>query len=102
VVWKNKWQLRRIQSVQRATSHHIRFDLFYSFVSFFIIAFTAGYITYLAVEGKTLMYFDVSKYGWGWIIVSFFIILFIDDMFFYWSHRAIHHHFSDRCTSLLL
>lgn len=91
VIWKSKWQLRRIQSVQRATSHHIRFDLFYSFVSFFIIAFTAGYITYLAVEGKTLMYFDASKYGWGWIIVSFFIILFLDDMFFYWAHRAIHH-----------
>ncbi len=91
VIWKKQWQSRRIQSVQRAGAHHIRHDLFYSFVSFVLIAVISGYVLYLMYQGKTLVYLDASKYGWGWIIASFCIILFIDDMFFYWAHRIIHH-----------
>jgi sterol desaturase/sphingolipid hydroxylase (fatty acid hydroxylase superfamily) len=47
-------------------------------------------ILYLDSKGYTQVYFDISEYGYLWLGLSFFIVLFLDDMFFYWSHRAMH------------
>lgn len=91
VIWKKRFQPIRIQEVGRATTHHFKHDLWHSFRTFLIFAGMDVVLVYLQSKGYTMMYYEVGKYGWVWIFVSFALLLFINDAFFYWSHRAMHH-----------
>ena len=91
VIWKKYWQPRRIQVVQRATPHHFKHDLAFSFSSFFVFAVMDVFLLYLEHKGYTQLYFKVDQYGWPWIFISLALVLFVDDAFFYWTHRAMHH-----------
>jgi sterol desaturase/sphingolipid hydroxylase (fatty acid hydroxylase superfamily) len=50
-----------------------------------------GTVYYLDNLGDTLVYWELQDYGWIWLLLSLPIVLFLDDSFFYWSHRAMHH-----------
>lgn len=91
IVGKNYFKKIRIQETERANLHHFKHDLGFSASSFLVFAIMDVCLLYLESKGYTLLYFDVNEYGYLWLIASFFIVLFIDDMFFYWSHRAMHH-----------
>ena len=91
VVWKKQFKSIRIQEVERATSHHFKHDVLHSFSSLFIFAFLDVVLFYLYEQGYTQLYLDINQYGWAWAIISLAIFLFINDAFFYWSHRAMHH-----------
>ena len=39
----------------------------------------------------SLIYGDVSEYGWLWFVASVVVVLVIHDAYFYWAHRAMHH-----------
>ncbi|MFN7119527.1 MAG: sterol desaturase family protein [Saprospiraceae bacterium] len=91
IIWKKKFQPIRIQEVKRATSHHFTHDLTHSFSTFIVFAIMDVVLIYLQSKGFTLMYYDVQQYGWWWIFISFALLLFLNDTFFYWSHRAMHH-----------
>lgn len=91
VIWKKKFQPIRIQEVERATAHHFRHDLVHSVSTFIVFAVMDVILVYLQSKGYALLYYDVNQYGWPWIFISFFLLLFLNDAFFYWSHRAMHH-----------
>ena len=80
----------RIQETERAKLHHFKHDLGFSASTFLIFAIMDVCILYLDSKGYTQVYFDSNEYGYLWLGLSFFIVLFLDDMFFYWSHRAMH------------
>jgi ring-1,2-phenylacetyl-CoA epoxidase subunit PaaE len=90
IVGKKYFKKIRIQETERAKLHHFKHDLGFSVSTFLIFAIIDVCILYLESKGYTLVYFDISDYGYLWLGLSFFIVLFIDDMFFYWSHRAMH------------
>jgi sterol desaturase/sphingolipid hydroxylase (fatty acid hydroxylase superfamily) len=58
-----------------------------------IVVFTLVSIGILAVAGKSqrLFYANVSDYGWVYLIVSVPIMMVIQDTYFYWTHRLMHH-----------
>ena len=91
IVGKNYFKKIRIQETQRANLHHFKHDLKFSASSFLVFAIMDVCLLYLESKGYTQLYFDINKYGYLWLGLSSFIVLFIDDMFFYWSHRAMHH-----------
>ena len=91
IVGKKHFKQIRIQETERANLHHFKHDLGFSASTFLIFAIMDVCLLYLESKGYTFIYFDITDYGYLWLIVSFFIVLFIDDMFFYWSHRAMHH-----------
>lgn len=91
IVGKNYFKKIRIQETERANIHHFKHDLGFSASTFLVFALMDVCFLYLESMGYTFIYFDIADYGYWWLIVSFFIVLFIDDMFFYWSHRAMHH-----------
>jgi len=91
IIWKKKLKPIRIQEVERATTHHFKHDVLHSASTFFVFAIMDVVLLYLESKGYTLLYLDVNQYGWTWILVSFALLLFINDTFFYWSHRAMHH-----------
>jgi lathosterol oxidase len=43
------------------------------------------------VRGYSLLYSDISTYGWTWFIVSFFLYMTFNDVAIYWIHRLEHH-----------
>ncbi len=90
ILGKKYFKKIRIQETERAKLHHFKHDLGFSVSTFLIFAIIDVCILYLESKGYTLVYFDISDYGYLWLGLSFFIVLFIDDMFFYWSHRAMH------------
>jgi sterol desaturase/sphingolipid hydroxylase (fatty acid hydroxylase superfamily) len=90
IVGKKYFKKIRIQETERASLHHFKHDLGFSASTFLVFAIMDVCLLYLESKGYTQLYFDITDYGYLWIGVSFFIVLFIDDMFFYWSHRAMH------------
>ncbi|MDX1905436.1 MAG: sterol desaturase family protein [Bacteroidia bacterium] len=91
VIWKKTFQRIRIQETQQASGHHFRHDLLHSVPTIGIFALMDMTLLYLDARGYTHLYQDVGQYGWGWLILSFVIALLLNDTFFYWSHRAMHH-----------
>ncbi|CAN1525133.1 HCP oxidoreductase, NADH-dependent [Spirosomataceae bacterium] len=90
IVGKKYFKKIRIQETQRANLHHYKHDLRFSGSTFLVFAIMDVCLLYLDDKGYTQIYFDISDYGYLWLGLSFAIVLFIDDMFFYWSHRAMH------------
>jgi sterol desaturase/sphingolipid hydroxylase (fatty acid hydroxylase superfamily) len=90
ILGKKYFKKIRIQENQRAKLHHFKQDLSYSVSTLLIFAIFDICILYFDSKGYTKVYFDISQYGYLWLGLSFFLVLFLDDMFFYWSHRAMH------------
>ena len=90
IIGRKYFKKIRIQETERATLHHFKHDLGFSAITFLIFAIMDVCFLYLESKGYTRIYFDINEYGYLWLGLSFFIVLFIDDMFFYWSHRAMH------------
>lgn len=90
IVGKKYFKKIRIQETERANVNHFKHDLGFSASTFLVFAIMDVFLLYSESKGYTKLYFDISDYGYVWLGVSFFLMLFIDDMFFYWSHRAMH------------
>lgn len=90
IIGKKYFKKIRIQETERANLHHFKHDLGFSASTFLVFAIMDVCFLYLESKGYTQIYLDINEYGYLWLGISFFIALFIDDMFFYWSHRAMH------------
>lgn len=91
VLYAQKLSNLRIQIKRISTIKYIKHDFLYSLQS---IAISSILITFLFAaysKDKTQIYSSSSSYPYLYTIISVFIVLFIDDTFFYWSHRLMHH-----------
>lgn len=43
------------------------------------------------VRGYSLLYSDVSEYGWAWLAISTVLYMAFNDIAIYWIHRLEHH-----------
>jgi len=69
----------------------IRTEIFYSFTTMIIFALVALLIFKLHWNGYALIYLDINKYGIPYFIFSTFLFMIIHDLYFYISHRMMHH-----------
>ena len=72
-------------------SNIIRTEIFYSFITMIIFALVALLIFKLNWSGYTLIYLNIGKYGVPYFIFSTFIFMVIHDLYFYITHRVMHH-----------
>lgn len=56
-----------------------------------VFAFMGVGIYFLREAGYTQLYMDINTYGWIYFIGSFFLLTFLHDTYFYWTHRLMHH-----------
>lgn len=94
LVWKlfkNKLQNKRIQLNERADIKQIKSELKNAIFIFQNAAFSSSLILYLNSLGHNKIYNNFADYNLFWAIASFFIIWVIDDAWFYWMHRLLHH-----------
>lgn len=89
IIWKffPKWaKSRSIQNKKYIRLDLIR-DLNYSILFFFIISF----VNAIPFISKHKLYSDSSLYGGrAWIILSFLLLVFIHDAYFFWTHYLLH------------
>jgi ring-1,2-phenylacetyl-CoA epoxidase subunit PaaE len=90
IIGKSYFQKIRIQEKARANWQNFLHDFGFSITSFMVFAVMDVAIIFLSSKGYGNLYFEVNKYGLTWLFFSFFFILFIDDTWFYWTHRAMH------------
>ncbi len=90
-LFKKKFQAIRIQEMPRATTHHFQHDLKHTVQTLLIFAVMDVTLLYLQSKGYTFLYNNIEQYGWTYLVISFTVVLFLHDAFFYWTHRAMHH-----------
>ena len=88
---KNKIKNLRIQFNQRADARQIKQEIINA-----IFASVAGgaiscIVYYLSTKGCTKVYKDIDDYPTFFAYAGFFVLLIVDDTWFYWTHRLMHH-----------
>lgn len=69
----------------------IRHDVLFSLASSAIFAICASIMTTVYTLGYTRLYLDPFSYGWWYIGFSLCLVLFLQDTYFYFTHRLAHH-----------
>ena len=69
----------------------IRYEMRLSILSSWIYALPAAVVMAAWKAGYTQIYTDVNQYGIVWLIGSGLIYLIIQDTYYYWLHRLMHH-----------
>jgi lathosterol oxidase len=89
-IWKRQaWFHLKIQQKYPEWKQHRR-DIAYSVCSGLIFG-TLGVCIFLArQQGYTLIYTEIEKYGLAYLFFSVFLLIFIHDTYFYWTHRLMH------------
>ncbi len=94
LVWKRfkkRLEHRRIPMKSRVDAAQIKHELKYSVSSLLVGAAFASGIMVLTLNGHTKIYTDLSGHSPVAVVASFFLILALDDAWFYFVHRALHH-----------
>ncbi|MFE4104724.1 sterol desaturase family protein [Almyronema epifaneia] len=80
------------QTISRSQRWHlIRQDIALSVSSAFVFALLAALIMIAYKAGSTRLYSSIDQYGWGYLALSFGAILVLQDTYFYFTHRILHH-----------
>lgn len=81
----------RIIQKKRPKVSQMWMEFRYSVSTAFIFAIVGTGILVLTKAGYTKIYTDIAEYGWSWMVISFVLMLFFHDTYFYWAHRFMHH-----------
>lgn len=80
----------RIQKHRRPTSEQIRREVRLSLVTILIFAVLSTGLFELYMAGKTSLYRPLNAYPLWYAPLSFILCLFLQDTYFYWTHRFMH------------
>ncbi|MFY7786284.1 MAG: sterol desaturase family protein [Thermoflexibacteraceae bacterium] len=90
-VWKRKELFYRKIQQKYPTQEHFRREIKYSVISAVIFGCLGTLVFWAKKQGYTLLYTSVSEYGWAYLVFTIFLLIFIHDTYFYWTHRLMHH-----------
>lgn len=91
VVFKKRLQTWRIQLKERVNAKQIKSELINSIYTLLVSTSFVLFIYYLKSMGLTKIYTDINEYPKIYAYAGFFVFLFLDDTWFYWIHRLLHH-----------
>lgn len=80
---------RKIQ-LRLATRKQIRNEIANSLSSTIVFGLFLVLIFSLRKNGYTLIYSELDKYGYLYLVVSLVVMIFLHDAYFYWMHRLLH------------
>jgi lathosterol oxidase len=93
VLWK--WAFPRMQSrflyKKPANKKDLRREIGFSVLSTLVFLVPTSLRFALLPFGVGKLYFSIGERGWAWYILSFFVVFFFHDTYFYWTHRLMHH-----------
>jgi Delta7-sterol 5-desaturase len=94
VFWKllaRRLRAWRIQLEQRADTAQVRREIRNAFIAAVPSALLSCVMIYLATHGFTKIYFNVFDHHILVGLAGFPLLLLLNDAWFYWVHRALHH-----------
>jgi Delta7-sterol 5-desaturase len=94
------WVWRRTQKVTIGPSQYLS-EIRWSVVTSFVFAVVGAVLFFAWRAGLTGVYLEWSKYGTIYAVLSFFLLLFVHDTYFYWVHRLMHRPFWFRRIHLI-
>jgi sterol desaturase/sphingolipid hydroxylase (fatty acid hydroxylase superfamily) len=90
-VWKRKRFLyRKIQNRFPKNADYLR-EIGYSALTSVIFGATAFICLGTPLRQYTQFYTDINQYSMGWFWLSIVIAILLNDTYFYWIHRMMHH-----------
>ncbi|HTL09470.1 MAG TPA: sterol desaturase family protein [Chitinophagaceae bacterium] len=84
-----KWKERKL-SRKPYPAGQLKKEIKWSTLSSFIFALAAALAWWLWQSGNTLVYTDITRYGWWYLPVSLLLSMFIQETYYYWLHRLMH------------
>lgn len=94
LVWKRfaeRLKNWRIQVMQRADAAQLKAELKNGALVLAVGALFSSVVIYLSSQGYTKIYTNFSQHSPVVAIGGFFLMWLIDDAWFYWLHRLLHH-----------
>lgn len=85
-----KWLGSRILDKSHIAKSQIRSEIYYSVLSAIIFAVFGIGTYWLWYKGYTAVYEDLNAYPIWYLPISVFLVLFIQDTYYYWIHRWMH------------
>ncbi len=71
-------------------TRQLRMEIIFSLISLLIFC-AIGFGVYLIYKsGYSQIYFSINKFGWIYFTLSFGLMIFFHDTYFYWTHRLLH------------
>jgi len=71
-------------------THQIQTEISIAMKSFPLMALCFSPFTFGVTRSWSKMYYSISDYGWGYLIFSVILFLFITDFMIYYIHRGLH------------
>jgi Delta7-sterol 5-desaturase len=90
-IFKERFKNWRIQQKVRFNDAQLKRELKNAIFTLAVGAFFACIVLYLSTKGYTKIYMDIKAYSSFWAFSGFFILLLVDDAWFYVFHRLMHH-----------
>ncbi len=93
LVWKQfktRLQNWKIQLQERVDAAQIKRELKNAVFTLLVGATFSGLIIYFSTQGYTKIYTDFDAHSPFFAFFGFFILLLLDDTWFYWVHRLLH------------
>ena len=85
--WLKKYQIRAVSKYKTFPLREVKL----LFVTYFSFGFISVFLALIKKEfGFSNVYFEISDYGLFYTVLSFFILAFLDDAGFYWTHFLMH------------
>lgn len=82
---------RKIQPGRDVKGSQIKRELKNAAIVMSLNALFASIVLYLVSQGIANVYLDIEAYPIWWTLLSFPLLLFLNDTWFYWTHRLLHH-----------
>ena len=83
--WRRPIQSRPVEGRQ------LRREALLSIASIVIFGQIFPLLLALGLEPHLRFYRDIGEYGWGYFFLSIVLMMAIQDTWFYWTHRLMHH-----------
>ena len=92
-IWHRQPRFARRLSKREPSAKVIRHEITLSVASAFIYAAPAAYVLELWEMGGTALYSGpvTTLGGWAYLLASSLFYLLVQDAWFYWTHRLMHH-----------
>jgi sterol desaturase/sphingolipid hydroxylase (fatty acid hydroxylase superfamily) len=87
-VWgRDRFRHRRIREGRSPIAH----DIARSVSTIFVFSLVGVSVWALGNAGIVRRYDQVAERGWPWLFASIALLIVLQDAYFYWTHRAMHH-----------
>jgi len=89
--WRYRPGTRNKLQAQNSAQKQIKREIIYSFISTVIFGSVTPILFAVGLGRYMQFYPHVEDYGWIYFFLSIVLMILIQDTYFYWTHRLMHH-----------